>query len=203
MNNVDILLIGDTKQDSSFLDAQFFIEGYNKLLQLDVSGRSGRILVFTKSTRELTKTKIPMDIQIIFFELTLRKEKWLVVSIYKPPAQDATYFLGWLSQIIDFYSITHEKQFITSSLGLFKWPDSSHSLNEPNPIKRIVNKYKNHPNIKKIKSKYITVKPFSFQPATPKDVLNVISTLVDTKSSGGDIPLRVLKGNKIFPQVLF
>ena len=32
MNNVDILLIGETKLDSSFPDAQFFIEGYNKPL---------------------------------------------------------------------------------------------------------------------------------------------------------------------------
>ena len=47
-------------------------------------------------------------------------------------------------------------QFITSSLGLFKCPDSSESLNEPDPIKSIVNKYKNHPSITKIKSKYIT-----------------------------------------------
>ena len=89
-------------------------------------------------------------------------------------------------------------QTITSSLGLFKWPDS----NEPDPIKTIFNKYKNHPRIKKIKIKYITVKPFSFRPLTAKDVLNVISTLVDTMSSRGDIPLRILKGNKIFPQVL-
>ena len=79
MNSVDILLIGETKLDSSFPDAQFFIEGYNKPL--------------TKShlpTRQLTKLKIPMDMQIIIFELNLRKEKWLVVSVYKPPAQDAT-----------------------------------------------------------------------------------------------------------------
>ena len=41
-----------------------------------------------------------------------------------------------------------------------------------------------------------------FRPVSPKDVLDVISTLDDTKSSSGDIPLRVLKGNKIFPQVL-
>ena len=46
-------------------------------------------------------------------------------------------------------------QSITSSLGLFKWPNSSESLTEPDPIKSIVNKYKNHPSIKKIKSKYI------------------------------------------------
>ena len=89
-----------------------------------------------------------------------------------------------------------------TSLGLFKWPNPSESLNVPDPIKSIVNKYKNHPNIKKIKSKYIIVKPFSFRLVTPKDILDVISTLVDTKSSGADIPFRVLKRNRIFPQVL-
>ena len=45
-------------------------------------------------------------------------------------------------------------QSITSSLGLFKQPNSSDSLNEPEPIKYIVNKYKNHPSIQKIKSKF-------------------------------------------------
>ena len=44
-----ILLIGETKVDSSFPDVQFFIEGYNKSLRLDVSGRSGGLLVFMKS----------------------------------------------------------------------------------------------------------------------------------------------------------
>ena len=29
---------------------------------------------------------------------------------YKPPAQDETYILNSLSQIIDYYSITYEKQ---------------------------------------------------------------------------------------------
>ena len=103
MNNVNILLIGGTKLDSSFPDAQFFIEGYNKPLRLDVSGRGGGLLVFTKShlpTRKLTKLKIPMNIQIIIFELNLRKEKWQVVSVYKPPTQDSTYFLNLLSRII-------------------------------------------------------------------------------------------------------
>ena len=59
-------------------------------------------------TKQFTKLKNPMDIQIIF-ELNLRKEKWLLASVYKSPAQSKTYFLNWLSQIIDFYSITYEK----------------------------------------------------------------------------------------------
>ena len=64
-------------------------------------------------------------------------------------------------------------QSITSSLGLFNWPDSSESLKETDPVKSIVNKYKGHPSIKKIKVKYITVKPFSFRPVTTKDVPDV------------------------------
>ena len=58
------------------------------------------------------------------------------------------------------------------------------------------------PSKNKIKSKYITAKPFSFRPVIPKDVLDVISTLADTTPSGGDIPLRILRGNKIFSQFL-
>ena len=41
-----------------------------------------------------------------------------MVSVFKPPAQDAAYFLNWLSQIIDFYSITYEKQFIIGDFNL-------------------------------------------------------------------------------------
>ena len=33
-----------------------------------------------------------------------------MVSVYNPPTQNAIYFLNCLSQIIDFYSITYEKQ---------------------------------------------------------------------------------------------
>ena len=69
-------------------------------------------------------------------------------------------------------------------------------------MKSIVNKYKNHPSIKKIKSKYITANTFSFRPVTTKDVIDVLSTLDDTTTSGGGIPLGILKGNKIFQQVL-
>ena len=56
-------MIGETKLNSSFPDEQFLIKGNNKPLRLDVSRRSGAIIVFTKSdlpTRQLTKLKIPM-----------------------------------------------------------------------------------------------------------------------------------------------
>ena len=59
-----------------------------------------------------------MDIQIIIFVLNFGKEKWIALSVYKPPAQDATYFFNWLSQIIDFYNVTKEKQVIMEDFNL-------------------------------------------------------------------------------------
>ena len=87
-------------------------------------------------------------------------------------------------------------------MELFKWPDSYELLNESDPIKSIVNKYKNHPSMKKIKGRYISVNSFSHRPVTPKKVLDVISALDDEKSSGGDNPLRILMDDKIFLQIL-
>ena len=36
--------------------------------------------------RVLTSFSIKLDTQVIVFEISLRKEKWLFVGIYKPPS---------------------------------------------------------------------------------------------------------------------
>ena len=41
-----------------------------------------------------------------------------MVSVFRPPAQNITYLLNWLSQIIDFYNITYEKQVIIGDFNL-------------------------------------------------------------------------------------
>ena len=45
---------------------------------------------------------MPKDIQIIPFELNLRREKFM--RIYRPPAQNKQYFLENLSMIVDHFS---------------------------------------------------------------------------------------------------
>ena len=40
-----------------------------------------------------------------------------MVSVFKPPAQNVTYLLNWLSQIIDFYSIAYEKVSVTGDFN--------------------------------------------------------------------------------------
>ena len=73
----------------------------------------------------LTKFKLPSNTQIIPFELNLRKDKWLFVSIYKPPLQNNQYFIGILSDLLDFYSNEHDNEVV---LGDFNLEPSSPSM---------------------------------------------------------------------------
>ena len=43
---------------------------------------------------------------------------------------------------------------------------------------------------------------FSFQPVSVKDVENVIKNISSNKTSGGDIPLQILKQSKFTYQIL-
>ena len=68
---------------------------------------------------------MPKNIQIIPFELNLRKEKWMFICIYRPPVQNKQYFLENLSMIVDYYSIIFDNHII---LGDFNMEPNSQIL---------------------------------------------------------------------------
>ena len=83
--NADISIVAETKLDSSFPTTQFVIQGFYNPLRLDINRRSGGLLIYVKGSipaRVLTSFSTLADIQIIAFEINLRKEKWLSVAIY-------------------------------------------------------------------------------------------------------------------------
>ena len=89
-------MIAETKIDASFTTAQFLLDNYHQRFRLDINSKSGGILVYVKSSVPSRKLKCDVllkSIQAIPFELNLRKEKWLVISIYWPPSQDSEFFL--------------------------------------------------------------------------------------------------------------
>ena len=55
---------------------------------------------------------MPNNIQITPFELNLRKDKWLFVSIYKPPLQNNQYFVSILIDLLDFYSSEYDNEVV-------------------------------------------------------------------------------------------
>ena len=94
--SVDVIVIAETKLDSSFSINQFYQNGFKLPYRLDCSKHSGGILVYINEnipSRMLNMMSLPKDIQIIPFELNLRKRKWLSIYIYKPPNQKNQYFM--------------------------------------------------------------------------------------------------------------
>ena len=74
----------ETKLDPSFPNSQFLIPGFHEPMRFDITSKRGGMLVYIKSSmpsRIVSNFKLLINIQVILFELNLRREKWLFVSI--------------------------------------------------------------------------------------------------------------------------
>jgi len=103
----DILCIAESKLDSSFPKAQFVRKGYKTPYRLDISSRSGGLVVYVRdgiSSRYLKDFRLPTDIQFIPIELRLKSHKWLIIFIYRHKDQKLEFFLQHMSNLLNFYS---------------------------------------------------------------------------------------------------
>ena len=82
-NNLDILLIPETKIDSSFPTAQFQIEGYITY-KLDRNANGGGILLYIRQNIPSTLLNSDMSIESFCIEINIRKKKWPFVCTYNP-----------------------------------------------------------------------------------------------------------------------
>ena len=119
--NIDIKCIAETKFDESFPNNQFVLVGYHLPYRLDITDKKGGLMVFVKShipLRRLNAFKIPSNIQIVPFEINLRKEKWLFASIYKAPSKENKYFLWYLTDLLEFYSTLYGKVIVLGDFNI-------------------------------------------------------------------------------------
>ena len=119
--NVDIFTTAETILDGSFSTAQFEIKGYYSPFRLDITNTGGCLLVYIKSSilsRKLSCDDICNSIRAIHFEVNLRKEKWLVISIYRPHWQDSVFFLNSLTKIIDVFADKYDNYLILGGFNL-------------------------------------------------------------------------------------
>ena len=87
------------------------MDGYAAPFRVDINSSSGGLLVYVNSsipTTRLKKLKINDDLQILPIEINLRKSKWLIIPIYKPPSVNDEYFFENLNKIFEFYSNSYE-----------------------------------------------------------------------------------------------
>ena len=103
--NGDIVSIAETKVDAFFPSAQVVLCGYHLPYCMDVSCR-------------LTCGNLCDSIQAIPFEINLRKEKWLLISVSRPPTQDREYFLSSLTKLIDLFCIKYDNYLIMGDFNM-------------------------------------------------------------------------------------
>ena len=118
---------------------QFITEWFHKPPRLDISDKSRDLLIYVSShllSCQLTKFEIPSDIQGIPFEVNMRKEKWFVLCIYKPPSMNSQYFLESLSDFIDYYSCAYDNHIV---IGDFNFEPSQMYLNTYMEIHNYIN----------------------------------------------------------------
>ena len=111
-NNLDIFLISETKIDDSFPDVQFCFNGYSKPHRKDRALGAGGLLMYVNEnipSRKISELALPDDIEIMCVEINLKKQKWALIGIYRPPALRESYFLDHLSRTIDYYSKKYDK----------------------------------------------------------------------------------------------
>ena len=82
-DNVDILLISETKIDSSFPTAQFNMNGFTTYRR-DRNINGGGITLYVREDIPSSLLKIDTSIAALYVEINVRKKKWLIGYSYNP-----------------------------------------------------------------------------------------------------------------------
>ena len=110
-DNLDIFLISETKIDPSFPEAQFCFPGYGIPHRKDRCIGGGGLLMYVNEdipSRQLKTHILPNNIEILCVEINLKKQKWCILGIYRPPNMDLKYFMDNLSKVVDYYSSKYD-----------------------------------------------------------------------------------------------
>ena len=66
----------------------------------------------------INKAHFPDNIERIFVQINLRKTKWLLFARYRPPQQQAEYFLKYVNYARDTYRQTFDKLLLAAYFNI-------------------------------------------------------------------------------------
>ena len=117
-NKIDICLISETRVDESFPNQQLKLNGY-KMFRKDRDRLGGGLVFYVNEQiprNVLSLGSIPMDIELILLEFTVKNQRWLCVGIYRPPSQNEKYFIDHLSKTLSQLSRQYDKTVLIGDL---------------------------------------------------------------------------------------
>ena len=170
VDNIDILVLTETKLDETFPSSQFNIEGYSVPYRLDRNKNGGGVLIYIKEnigSKILKKHMIESDIEVLLIEVNFRKSKWLLVGTYHPPSQNDQYYFDMLSKTIDIYP-NYDKVLIMGDFNTEESQDSMKTFLYQFNLKNIVKDKTCFKNVRSPSSidLILTTSPSSFQNTT-------------------------------------
>ena len=140
--NIDILVIEETKIDSTFPEAQFCIPGYKKPFRKDRNAHGGGIIVYVREdipSRELNSFKIDEGVEGMFIEINLRKSKWLVLATYKPPDHSKEQYFDFIRNSLDFYSEKYKNIILMGDFNINHTEEELQDFLEEQDLSNLVN----------------------------------------------------------------
>ena len=150
--NVDILIVEETKIDETFPAGQFSIEGFMPPFRRDRNQHGGGILVYVKDNipaKLVENQQLPNDIEAIFIELNFRRNKWLLMGTYHPPSQCSNYFYTEVGKVLDTHSNTYDNIVLVGDFNEKESESNTKSFLEEHNLKNLVKEptcYKNPQN---------------------------------------------------------
>ena len=111
VRNLDVLLITETKSDSSFSEAEFEIKGFTNPCRRERDCYETGILLYIRNNiphNFLINLKISENLDGVFVELNFSRKNWLVCCSYNRQKLNITKHLDVIEKTPDLYSSRYE-----------------------------------------------------------------------------------------------
>ena len=120
--NIDILLISESKLNESFPEGQFHMNGFQLPFRADRNDKGVGLLLYFKEDipcRYITVNYTP-KIEAIVLEINLKKRKWLLLGTYNPHKDMTNTFLSSIDEKLNELSLKYESIVILGDFNCVK-----------------------------------------------------------------------------------
>ena len=109
-NNIDILLVSETKLNETFPTSQFLMDEFQVPLSLDRNGGGGGLLLFYRDHIPCKKIKLDFnpEIEVIVVEINMKKRKWVLIGFYNPHKDKIRDHLDSIGTLLNELSIKYD-----------------------------------------------------------------------------------------------
>ena len=100
-NNIDILLLSETKLDESFPSNMFSMEGF-RMFRKDRNQTGGGLIFYVNENIACRVIDLNItDIEVIAIEVIFKNIRWILLGLYKPPSTNDKVFLEQLNKALN------------------------------------------------------------------------------------------------------